>query len=78
MVTRVNSYTGVKYSDDATIMMWDVLNEPRCPGCSGGDERADQQGWLSRMADHVKGQAPNQLVATGTEGYFTDGAPELQ
>ncbi|KAG1668430.1 hypothetical protein FOA52_015960 [Chlamydomonas sp. UWO 241] len=71
VVTRVNSYTGVKYSDDDTVMMWDVLNEPRCPGCNV-DERADQQGWLSRMADHLKSQAHNQLVATGTEGYFTD------
>ncbi|KAG1653551.1 hypothetical protein FOA52_003754 [Chlamydomonas sp. UWO 241] len=72
VVTRVNSYTGVKYSDDNTVMMWDVLNEPRCPGCTGESEEADHMSWLSRMADHLKSQAPNQLVATGTEGYFSD------
>ncbi|KAG1665595.1 hypothetical protein FOA52_003242 [Chlamydomonas sp. UWO 241] len=74
VVNRVNSYTAVKYSEDNTIMMWDVLNEPRCPGCTGKNEEADHMGWLSRMADHVKSEAPHQLVATGTEGYFSDEA----
>lgn len=27
---RVNSFTGVAYRDDDTIMGWNVLNEPRC------------------------------------------------
>ncbi|KAG1681515.1 hypothetical protein FOA52_014021 [Chlamydomonas sp. UWO 241] len=74
VANRVNSYTGVKYSEDDTIMMWDVLNEPRCPGCTGESEEADHMSWLSRMADFLKSQAPHQLVATGTEGYFSDGA----
>ena len=29
---RVNSINGKAYKNDPTIMMWDVINEPRCPG----------------------------------------------
>jgi hypothetical protein len=29
---RPNTLTSVPYKSDATIMGWDVLNEPRCPG----------------------------------------------
>lgn len=32
VVDRVNAYSGVRYGDDPTIMAWDVMNEPRCPG----------------------------------------------
>lgn len=31
VVTRVNSFTGVAYSDDPTILGWDLFNEMRCP-----------------------------------------------
>jgi len=31
-LTRRNAVTGVRYRDDPTIMAWDVMNEPRCPG----------------------------------------------
>ncbi len=35
VVNRVNAYSGVRYGDDPTIMAWDVINEPRCPGEAG-------------------------------------------
>ncbi|PNH10658.1 Mannan endo-1,4-beta-mannosidase 1 [Tetrabaena socialis] len=69
IVTRVNTYNSVRYADDPAIMMWDVLNEPRCPGCDASDQ-ATQQSFLQDMAAHLKAQAPSQLAALGTEGYF--------
>jgi endo-1,4-beta-mannosidase len=32
ILTRVNRFTGLEYKDDPTIMGYDVMNEPRCPG----------------------------------------------
>lgn len=29
---RTNTYNKRRYCDDDAIMMWDVFNEPRCPG----------------------------------------------
>ena len=35
LTSRVNSRNGVAYKDDETILGWDVINEPRCPGAPG-------------------------------------------
>lgn len=32
MVSRVNTFTGRRYADDPTIMAYEAMNEPRCPG----------------------------------------------
>eukprot|EP00798_Chlamydomonas_sp_ICE-L_P026184 gene26184-11910_t len=32
MTSRLNTYSGKTYKSDPTIMMWDIMNEPRCPG----------------------------------------------
>lgn len=29
---RANTINGKQYNEDPTIMLWDVFNEPRCPG----------------------------------------------
>jgi len=31
-INRVNTVTGVRWRDDPTIMSWNLMNEPRCPG----------------------------------------------
>lgn len=74
MVTRKNTYTGVAYRDDPTIMMWDVINEPRCPGCMEDWMQSAHQAWLKDVGTYLKNAVPNQLVAAGTEGYFMDSA----
>lgn len=67
---RVNTLTNVRYRDDPAIMGWDVLNEPRCPGCGEAGEAA-HDAWLADMSSALKASAPNQLVLSGTEGFFS-------
>ncbi|KAL6759924.1 glycoside hydrolase superfamily [Haematococcus lacustris] len=71
MLTRVNTFTGVAYKDDPAIMSWDVLNEPRCPACDTKELQDLAVGWMREMTDFTKQTAPKQLVALGTEGFFT-------
>ncbi len=44
MANRVNSINGRKYSEDPTVMSWQVANEARCQGCGN----APMQSWCVR------------------------------
>ena len=37
IVLRKNSFTGIVYRDDPTILAWDIANEPSNPGDDSGD-----------------------------------------
>ena len=37
IVLRKNTFTGVLYRDDPTILAWDIANEPSNPGDDSGD-----------------------------------------
>ncbi len=72
---RVNAYTGVKYKDDPTIMLWELANEPRCKGSgvypqSPGCTTRTITRWAADMSAFVKQVAPRQLVAIGDEGFY--------
>ncbi|PNW87553.1 hypothetical protein CHLRE_02g141600v5 [Chlamydomonas reinhardtii] len=68
---RVNTFTGRRYSDTPAIMMWDVMNEPRCPGCTP-DQLSCYSQWMRLMSDTAAAAAPRQLRAMGTEGFFSE------
>eukprot|EP00879_Flechtneria_rotunda_P001484 GHRR01001639.1.p1 GENE.GHRR01001639.1~~GHRR01001639.1.p1 ORF type:complete len:382 (+),score=118.48 GHRR01001639.1:1178-2323(+) len=57
-------------------MGWDVLNEPRCPGCDAADVAA-RDNFLTTMVATLKAAAPNQLAFSGTEGSFPPGDPNV-
>ncbi|NTJ43884.1 cellulase family glycosylhydrolase [Agrobacterium larrymoorei] len=59
VLSRVNTITGVRYSDDPTIFAWELANEP--------DIHPEPllHDWLSEMSAYVKSLAPRQLVTTG-------------
>ena len=67
VITRSNRYTGVKYTEDPTIMSWQIANEPRA--FSDENKPAYEQ-WLKEMAAYIKSLAQNQLVSTGSEGSW--------
>lgn len=64
VLTRVNTVTGVAYSDDPTIFAWELINEPRAPQDSSGDVL---QAWIERTSAHIKYVDATHMVTTGTE-----------
>ncbi len=69
LVTRTNSVNGRVYSQDPTIMSWQLANEPR-PG-SDKDGRPFYQhyrDWIQATARFIKSLDSNHLVSTGSEG----------
>ncbi|MDO3383213.1 glycoside hydrolase 5 family protein [Gilvimarinus algae] len=69
VLTRVNSVNGVAYNRDATIMSWQLANEPR-PGsdAEGRPNYPHFEAWVHDTAGFIKALAPHQLVSTGNEG----------
>ncbi len=65
ILTRTNRYTGHKYTDDPTIMSWQIGNEPRA--FSDANKEAFAK-WMSDIAAQIKSLDKNHLVSTGSEG----------
>ncbi|XP_051135276.1 mannan endo-1,4-beta-mannosidase 6-like [Andrographis paniculata] len=67
ILTRRNSFTGVKYSDEPSIFAWELMNEPRCDSVSSAPTL---QAWIAEMAAYVKSLDRNHLVTIGLEGFY--------
>jgi mannan endo-1,4-beta-mannosidase len=83
LIKRRNTITGTIYTDDPTIMSWQLANEPR-PQRSGGigsKSFNDFSAWLDSTAAYVHHLDPNHLVCSGSEGavstFWSDTALEL-
>ena len=63
IVNRNNSISGKPYKEDATIMSWELANEPR-----GMRFPEDLKTWVERTAGLIKDLDPNHLVTIGLEG----------
>ena len=77
VLNRVNTYTGIAYKDDPTIMMWELANEPRCKGSgayptSGNCTPDTIVAWADEMSRHIKRIDPKHLVSVGDEGFYND------
>ncbi len=66
IIGRTNAYSGVKYSEDNTVMSWQVANEPRV--LMTPEHEKPFATWLNETVSLIKELAPNSLVSTGTEG----------
>jgi len=79
LINRENTYTGIIYKNDPTIMSWQLANEPR-PGA--GEERNKNSEvfsqWIKQTALYIKSLDSNHLVSIGSEGIVgTMGSAEL-
>ena len=75
LLERTNTYNGLKYKHDPTIMTWELANEPRClsagayprsPNCTTQTLIA----WADEMSTHIKGIDDKHLVSVGDEGFY--------
>jgi len=70
IITRVNSCNGRSYSEDPTIMSWQLANEPR-PGPDGPEAQSNLptfNRWIDETATYIHLLDTNHLVSTGSEG----------
>eukprot|EP01025_Chloroclados_australasicus_P026061 TRINITY_DN2589_c2_g1_i3.p1 TRINITY_DN2589_c2_g1~~TRINITY_DN2589_c2_g1_i3.p1 ORF type:complete len:731 (-),score=67.70 TRINITY_DN2589_c2_g1_i3:687-2879(-) len=65
VVKRVNSITRARYRNDPTILGWNLINEPRCPGC----QTKHIHRWIKEMAGYLQKIDPHHLVTVGMEGF---------
>lgn len=71
IVNRVNTINGKAYKDDATIMSWQLANEPR-PGNdkAGVEEKKIYVDWIKKTTDYIRGLDKKHLISTGSEGLW--------
>lgn len=62
---RTNPYSKKKYTEDTTIMAWQVANEPRV---FTADNEAAFTKWLNGVVDLIDSLDKNHLICTGSEG----------
>ncbi len=65
ILTRTNRYTHIKYTDDPTIMTWEVANEPRA---FNQENIPLFVSWLSETSAYIKSIDKNHMVTLGSEG----------
>lgn len=71
VITRVNTVNGKAYTDDATIMSWQLANEPRPGNNSTTDkEKKIYVEWINGITGYIKELDPHHLVSTGSEGVM--------
>lgn len=74
LTTRINQANGRRYTDDSTIMAWQLANEPRA-GAEGelnavGDALLS---WVTEASQLLRSLAAHQLICTGSEGLVGSG-----
>ncbi len=62
---RTNTYTKRKYTEDNTIMAWQVGNEPRT---FTPENEEKFTAWLNNIVDLIDSLDKNHLISTGSEG----------
>ncbi|SCV71400.1 BQ2448_2988 [Microbotryum intermedium] len=67
VMNRVNSYNGIAYKNDPTIMAWETGNEL---GGYIGKENYPPLYWTNRVAGLIRGLSPKSLIIDGSDGFY--------
>ena len=89
LANHVNVLTGVAYKDEPAIFAWQLGNELRCAGSSGGYNQSAGcvingtspllTAWVDEMSRFIHALDGNHLVSVGDEGcYCADGPAPVQ
>lgn len=76
----ISEFVG-RYANESTILAWELANEPRCTGSSGGTPtNCDSAGttiynWATEISAYIKSIDSNHLVGLGDEGWFQWASP---
>jgi mannan endo-1,4-beta-mannosidase len=65
VLARTNSVTGKRYSEDPTILAWELANEPRPMRPASN---AAYKVWIRDVAAYIKSRDRNHMVTIGHEG----------
>ena len=65
VLNRVNTINGKKYTSDAAIMAWEIINEPRPMDTAA---IPDFERWMQHVSALVKSIDKHHLLTTGSEG----------
>ncbi|PTL81674.1 cellulase family glycosylhydrolase [Vitiosangium sp. GDMCC 1.1324] len=69
LLSRVNTFDGLRYGEHPAVLAWELLNEPRGKGLDA--DGVAMRAWVDEVAAVVKHYAPGHLVGTGEEGFDT-------
>lgn len=67
VMSRTNRYTDRKYTDDPTIMSWQVGNEPRA---FSDEAKPALAAWLKQTTALIRSLDRNHLISIGSEGSW--------
>ena len=73
LLARRNTMSGRLYSEDPTVMSWELAHEPR----SMGKTNAYRE-WIRSTSRLIKSLSPNHLVAIGSEGAHSKYAEAIK
>jgi mannan endo-1,4-beta-mannosidase len=68
VMSRRNTVNGHLYTEDPTIMTWQLANEPQAAGAASVLNPKDQLfPWVERISNYIRTMAPKQLINVGFE-----------
>jgi mannan endo-1,4-beta-mannosidase len=67
MLSRTNQTTGIAYTNDPTIMTWELANEPRA---FSDANKVPFLNWVNETSAYIKSLDSNHLVTVGSEGKW--------
>ena len=75
VLSRKNTVNGLAYSEDPTIMAWEIINEPRFS--ADNDSQVFVQ-WFSEITNYIKQQDSNHLITVETDTNFVNQNRQLE